>query len=73
MTYHTSYLEDAVRTTRKELLTLLETAYGSTQQFGIIRSRILYLFGRDGLEGLVRRLDEKRSGSEENELTSYQK
>jgi hypothetical protein len=43
-------LAHAISGARKQLLDLLETTYGTTPQWAIVRRRVLKTFGRDGLE-----------------------
>ena len=39
--------------TRKQVLDTIQTTYGHTPQWPHVRSRILKIFGRDGLESML--------------------
>ncbi len=48
-----SISKDEIAKARKQVLDLIQTTYGHTPQWNHVRSRLLKIFGRDGLEGLV--------------------
>lgn len=52
-----------IKQTRRQLLDILDVAYRNGPQWPFVRSRILKLFGRDGLEGAVRSLPANHAGS----------
>lgn len=60
-------LTKAIKETRKELLDLLEIAIGESPQWPLVRSRILQIFGRKGLEKFVETQNKERYGKEEEQ------
>lgn len=58
----------AISATRRRILDLVESAYGETPKFPFVRSRLLGLFGRDGLEGAIQQLNlNQRTGADHAE------
>lgn len=47
--YKEQPLEDYIDYARRNLLNVLESAYGHTESWPFIRSRVLQIFGRSGL------------------------
>ena len=45
-----------IKKDRKDILDLFEVALGDNPRWGAVRSKILSLFGRDGLEGKVKEI-----------------
>jgi len=45
-----------IKKDRKDLLDLFEVAIGDSPRWGSIRSKIMSIFGRDGLEGTVKEI-----------------
>lgn len=46
-------IEHEVKRARKRTLDLIETAYGATSNWPFIRSQILNIFGKNGLESVL--------------------
>lgn len=57
--------KNAVAKARKEILDIVEMAYGDSQRWPFVRARILKVFGRNGLEGLFHNTIAMRSNYEE--------
>ena len=68
--FHLSEIEDlsnAISAVRRQLLNSSESYWGSTPQWLIFRGQILHLFGRNGLEVFLKRLDITNGGKNSDE------
>ena len=59
------FLELEIKKARKQTMDLIESVYGHTDQWQHVRKRLLRIFGRDGLEGILENTE--RRGINENE------
>ncbi len=58
-------LENAVKKAQRQILDLLEAAMGESPQWPLIRSRILGVFGRNGLAGALQLERKSRKGEKD--------
>ena len=58
-----SAARDLIAKNRKELLDMLELAYGDQPKWLVVRSYILRSLGKSGLEGILDSLEEKLRGN----------
>jgi hypothetical protein len=69
-----SAARDLIAKNRKELLDMLELAYGDQPKWQVVRSYILRSFGKNGLEGILDSMEEKiRAGDISDHISTINK
>ena len=64
--YKDQPLEDFIDYARRNLLNILESAYGQTESWPFIRSRVLQIFGRTGFGRFTKTPNKEKNDGKEN-------
>lgn len=63
--YADQTFEEYLNYARRNLLNILEASYGQTESWSFVRSRVLQIFGQNGLNRFSNKQKEINNGTEE--------